>query len=306
MSRKTTVWIVWTLALVLGTVAGGVALPAQQGGGSYQMVENWFTGTPGGEPFGGVSWVTADSRGTVHAYRRDAGEVWTLDASGKFLRAWAQKSAKWTHGIRVDRNGFIWTTDGQGHQVKKWSADGKLLLTLGKYDVAGDGPDTFNRPTDVAVAPNGDVFISDGYGNSRVAKFTKDGKFIKAWGKKGAGQGEFNLPHSVILDARGRVLVADRENKRIQIFDQEGKFLEQWTHLGSPYGLAIREDVLYVADGPNAKVWIAGAKDGKLIETIEGAVRAHGIAVDPAGNVYVASNMEKYLRKYTKKRGTNQ
>ena len=266
----------------------------------YRLAENWPTGTPNGDAVGGSSAVTSDANGFVHVYRRDAGDVWTINPAGRFVKAWAANSAKWTHGIRVDRNGFIWTTDGQGHQVKKWSPDGKLLMTLGKYDVAGAGPDTFNRPTDVVVAANGDFFISDGYGNSRVAKFTKDGKFIKDWGSKGKEPGQFDLPHSVIIDDRGRILVADRQNRRVQIFDQEGKFLDQWTHLGAPYALSITNDVLYVADGPNKKVWIANAKDGKLLGTIEGTEDAHWAAVDKDGNVYVASNMSHYLRKYTR------
>jgi DNA-binding beta-propeller fold protein YncE len=267
----------------------------------YELVAAWPSGTPNGEAVGATSAVTTDAAGNVHAYRRTAGDIWTIDRAGRFVRSWAPNSAKWTHGIRVDRNGSIWTTDGQGHQVKKWSGDGKLLLTLGKYDVAGAGPDTFNRPTDVAVASNGDFFIADGYGNSRVAKFTAEGTFIKDWGAKGNGPGQFNLPHSIIIDARGRVLVADRENRRIQIFDQEGRFLDQWTHLGAPYALGITDDVLYVADGPNKKVWIANVRDGKLLGTIEGCDNAHWSAVDKDGNVYVASNMSSYLRKYARK-----
>src|SRR5688572_3325813 len=163
--------------------------------GKWQLVENWAH-LPSGESFEGVSAVTTDPKGNVHAFRRDGSNIWTLDATGKRLRVWAQNGAKWTHGIRVAPDGTIWTTDGQGHQVKKWSADGsQVLLTLGKYDVAGDNnsPDLFNRPTDVAFAANGDFFISDGYVNSRVAKFDKNGKFLKTWGSKGSGPGQFNL-----------------------------------------------------------------------------------------------------------------
>src|SRR5262249_48665430 len=140
------------------------------------------------------------------------------------------------HGLYADKQGNIWVTDGdgkdgKGHQVFKLNADGKVLMTLGKAGVAGDGPDTFNRPTDVIVAPNGDIFVSDGHGgdsNARIVKFTKDGKFIKAWGKKGSGPGEFTLPHSLAFDSKGRLFVADRENSRIQIFDQDGKFITEW------------------------------------------------------------------------------
>src|SRR5205807_10332395 len=130
----------------------------------------------------------------------------------------------------------VWITDaqgkdGKGHQVIKFSPEGKVLLTLGKAGVTGDGADTFNQPSDVVVAPNGDIFVADGHGgnsNARIVKFSKDGKFIKAWGKKGSAPGEFDTPHALAFDSKGRLFVADRANDRIQIFDQDGKFLDQW------------------------------------------------------------------------------
>ena len=133
-----------------------------------------------------MSGVTTDDEGNIYAFRRNANNVWNLDAAGKLGKEWGQDIAIWTHSIRVDHEGYIWTVDGQGHQIKKWSPDAsELLMTLGEYDVAGDGPDTFNRPTDVAVASNGDFFVSDGYVNTRVAKFDKSGEFIKDWGGEG-------------------------------------------------------------------------------------------------------------------------
>lgn len=266
---------------------------------SYRLLENWSTGTPTGEVFGRVSGVAFDHKEFVLVYRRDGGNIWTFDQGGRFRQAWGSNGAKRTHGIRVDPRGFVWTTDDQGHQVKKWSADGKVLLTLGVYDGPGDGPNTFNGPTDVAVAPNGDFFVADGYGNYRIAEFTATGKFIKAWGSKGSAPGEFNLPHAIIIDSRGRVLVADRENQRIQIFDQEGRFLEQWRNLGEPVALDIRDDVLYVADGDNPKVLLASLKDGKVIAMINTAdENQHALAVDGAGKVYVGSVRGQYLKVY--------
>ena len=139
-------------------------------------------------------------------------------------------------------------------------------MTLGTAGVSGDGPDTFNGPTDVAVAANGDIFVSDGHVNSRIVKFSKDGKFIKSWGKKGTGPGEFDLPHTIFLDSRGRLLVGDRSNKRIQIFDQDGKFLDQWTQFGSPSGIFIApDDTLYVVDyNDKMRLFIGSAKDGSI------------------------------------------
>lgn len=167
-----------TAVLMLGTVAAA-AWSGLAAASTYRLLNNWSTGTPAGEVFGRVSGVAYDHRDKILVYRRDGGNVWTFDPSGKFLKAWGAGGAKRTHGIRVDSKGFVWTTDDHGHQVKKWSIDGRVLLTLGTYDHPGDGPDTFNGPTDVAVAPTGDIFVSDGYANSRIAKFSPTGKFIK-------------------------------------------------------------------------------------------------------------------------------
>ena len=287
-----------------GAVAEGIQTPADDAAVNYVMVEDWITAP---EDIGGVSGVTTDGEGNIYAFRRNANNVWILDPAGELVKEWGQDIAMWTHGIHVDREGYIWTVDGQGHQIKKWSPDAsELLMTLGTYDVAGDGPDTFNRPTDVAVAPNGDFFVSDGYVNTRVAKFDRNGEFIKEWGGAGTEPGQFNTVHSITIDSRNRVLVADRENARVQIFDLEGNFLEQWTHLGSPYALFLTEDDrLFVADGVNAKVWIADGNDGTLLGTIEGTEGIHWVAVDPSGNVYAASNRSRYLRKYAEVRETN-
>src|SRR5262249_47668555 len=142
--------------------------------------------------------------------------------------------------------------NGKGHTVMKFSPDGKLLMTLGKPGVAGDGPDTFNAPSDILVAPDGNIFIADGHGgdtNARIVKLTPDGKFIQAWGKKGPGPGEFNPPHTPAMDSAGGLFVADRLNSRVQIFDQDGTFLAEWRQFGRPSGLFIdKHDVLYVAD----------------------------------------------------------
>ena len=181
---------------------------------------------------------------------------------------------------------------GIGQQVFKYTRDGQLLMTLGKKGVSGDGPDTFNGPTDVAVAPNGDIFVSDGHVNSRIVKFAKDGKFIKAWGKRGDGPGEFNVPHTIFFDSRGRLLVGDRSNHRIQIFDQDGNFLDQWTQFGSPSGIFIApDDTLYVVDyNDKMALFVGSAKDGS-IRTRSEQVLAEGVAVDPPGSIYVGETV---------------
>jgi sugar lactone lactonase YvrE len=232
------------------------------------------------------------------------------------------------HGLYIDRDGFIWVTDGRGkdgkgQQVFKFSPDGKVLLTLGTAGVAGDGPNTFNAPSDVAIAENGDIFVADGHGgetNARVVKFSNDGRFIKSWGKKGSGPGEFNIPHTIAFDSKGRVFIGDRGNNRIQIFDQDGKFLDEWKQFGRPSGIFIaKDDTMYVVDsesntarnpGFQRGIRIGSAKDGKVVAFVPGSdpnpdtttiLGAEGVGVDKMGNVYAAEVGRQTLTKYVKK-----
>jgi outer membrane protein assembly factor BamB len=294
------------LLLAGGGLFAMIGRPAEPGEvvSSYRLVEGWV---PDSEALGTVTAVDVDRAGNVYAFRRDGRNIWKLDPDGNLLEEMAPDAADWAHGIRLDREGFIWTVDGRGNQVKKWSPDGReVLLTLGRYGETGEGPDTFNRPADVAFAANGDIFVADGYGNARVVRFDRDGRFITAWGERGTGPGQFNLVHTIVIDARGRVLVGDRENARIQIFDVDGTFLDAWTHLGSPYGLYLTEDDrIYVADLVNARIWIARAGDGELEGVIDGTDYIHWVAVDPGGNVFTATPAQFpspeeawYLRKY--------
>ena len=213
--------------------------------------------------------------------------------------------------------------DGKGHQVFKFSRDGKLLLTLGKAGVAGAGNDEFNAPSAVFVAPNGDIFVADGHGgdtNARIVKFARDGKFIKTWGKKGSGPGEFDMPHALAMDSQGRLFVGDRNNNRIQIFDQDGKFIAEWKQFGRPSGLFIdRNDMIYVADSESESVrnsnpgWKRGIRVGSARDR-----RGHGAHSRPGredhrhqrrrrrrrrphGNIFGAEVGPKRLMKYVKK-----
>jgi DNA-binding beta-propeller fold protein YncE len=229
-----------------------------------------------------------------------------FDRNGKFLRAWGKGMFKTTHFLRVDRFGNVWVTDRGDMVAYKFSPDGKLLMTLGKKGVTGDNTsqDTFNGMADLAVAKNGDILIADGEGpNTRVVKFSKDGKFIKWWGGKGTGPGQFDQPHSIALDSKGRVYVADRSNNRIQIFDEDGKFLNQWTNFGTPWGVFItKDDMLYVVDGTsNNCLLIASTKDGKVIDRIEGLSNPTAVTVDSKGAIYVGevngTNVKKFVRK---------
>jgi len=180
-----------------------------------------------------------------------------FDPEGKFIRAIGDGLFTHPHGLRIDRDGNLWTTDDGNHVVLKLSATGEVLMVLGRINTAAESDWVFNRPTDVAFDREGSIYVTDGYGNSRVVKFDREGRFIKAWGRYGSGAGEFILPHSIVIDAEGRVYVGDRENMRIQIFDLEGKYLTEWKDIGYPYGLFL---------GPDQHIWMADGGFDRVIE----------------------------------------
>ena len=275
--------------------------------GHYQLVENWAHFPPAVAKWGSATGVDVDSRDNVYVFQRHPEmPIIAFDKNGKFLRAWGKDMFKTTHFLRVDRENNVWVTDRGDMVAYKFNIEGDLLMTLGKKGVTGDNTsqDTFNGMADVAVAKNGDIFIADGEGpNTRVVKFSKNGKFIKWWGGKGTEPGQFDQPHSIAVDSKDRVYVADRSNNRIQIFDSDGKFLDQWTNFGTPWGLFItKNDMLYVVDGTaNNCLLIAGTKDGKVIDRIEGLSNPTAVAVDSKGAIYVGevngTNVKKFVKK---------
>src|SRR5213594_535938 len=210
-------------ALALGIVAVmAMSGSVHSQSNPYRLVENWAK-LPQGRAFGAVIAVDADRQGNVWAFERCGGDtcagstvapILKFDPSGKLVNSFGAGMFVFPHGFAVDKDGNVCATDaegkdGKGHQVFKFSSDGKVLLTLGKAGVAGDGENTFNRPSAVVVAPNGNIFVADGHGgdsNARIVKFSKDGKFIKTWGRKGADRGEFDTPHALAMDSRGRLL----------------------------------------------------------------------------------------------------
>jgi sugar lactone lactonase YvrE len=258
--------------------------------------------------WGDVPGIAADKNGKIIALRRAEPPIVELDGqTGKVLKMWGTGLFGAPHGLYIDRQGFIWATDAaykadatpeqkaKAQRVMKFSPEGKLLMTLGKAGVAGDGPDTFNQPSGVVVGPNGDIFVADGHGgansNARIVRFTKDGKFIKAWGRQGSGPGEFNAPHAIAMDSQGRIFVADRSNQRIQIFDQEGTLLDTWKQFGGVSGLVITpDDKLYAANAsdnsPVRGVVIGDAKTGKVLKVVTEEF-PDCIAVTPNGMLYV-------------------
>ncbi|HVH72130.1 MAG TPA: peptidyl-alpha-hydroxyglycine alpha-amidating lyase family protein, partial [Candidatus Dormibacteraeota bacterium] len=257
-----------------------------------------------------------------------------FDPSGKFLKSFGKGLFVSPHKITVDRNGNLWIADnglkdGKGQQVFKFDQNGKILMTLGRAGVAGPGLDTFDQPTEVAIAPNGDIFVADGHGeepsdNARIMKFDAHGKFLKTWGKKGTGIGEFDCPHTLAFDSKGRLFVGDRQNNRIQVFDQDGHFIAEWKQFGRPSGIYIdKNDVIYVADsesrngepgygynpGCRRGIRIGGAKDGSVkyfvpdaapFPATEGSTGPEGITADGGGNMYGAEftmDVKKYVLK---------
>jgi peptidylamidoglycolate lyase len=237
--------------------------------------------------------------------------VWVFDLNGKFLRAWGANLFTAAYYASVDRFGFIWITDNKDNLVGKFSEDGKLVMMLGKKGVAGDNAshDLFNGPTDVAVAANGDFFVSDGYGNSRIVKFDKNGKFqMIIGGSEGTDIGQFNLPHHVVIDSKGELVVMDRMNKRIQFWSQDGKFLRQWTDIefGYPSGMQLMpDDTLYVGDSDGNSFKII--KDDKVLDAVGGygGLRPHQLAVDPSGAVYINDGQKKVIKKAVRKSALN-
>lgn len=276
----------------------------------YHVVRDWAQLPPGWN-FGEVSAVDIDQSGNVWVFNRGPHPVIEFDQSGKMLQAWPEVPVKTPHGLRIDPEGNVWTVDVDAHRVMKWTPSGRLLMMIGGVGGApgnNDSKDQFNRPANLTFAPNGDFFVADGYVNSRVVRFNKDGEYITHWGRKGTGDGEFDLVHDVALDSQGRVYVGDRSNKRVQIFDQNGKFLGKWTDVGSPFGLYYvrRENVLYMCDGLNNRI-VKLNLDGQVLGVLSSFGKtpgkldtAHYLAVDSTGAIYVAEIKNWRVQKFVK------
>ena len=249
---------------------------------------------PEGLTLGPCSAVDFDSKGRMYLFHRGKQPILCFDRDGTFIRSWGDQLIGQAHGLRVDRHDNIWVTDIGNHMVFQFNPQGKLLLALGKSGKPGNTIDQFNKPTDVAFGPEGEFYVSDGYGNSRVMKFAANGKYLGQWGEPGKGPGQFNLPHSIIIDDKNRVLVGDRENDRVQIFDREGKLLEVWPGF-APYGMEYdAQGRLFVADGrankvlqvnPAGKVVNSWGKKGTGLGEYN---LPHMLAFDADGNLYIA------------------
>jgi len=260
----------------------------------YRVVLKFFQ-FPKGMTAGEASAVAVNSKGHIFLFQRTKPMLAEYDEKGKFVQSIGDGLFSHPHGLRIDADDNIWTTDDGSHLVLKLDRSGNVLLVLGRINTGGEANWLFNKPADVAFAKNGDIYVADGYGNSRVVKFDRDGNYLKAWGKYGTGIGEFNLPHSVAVDKEGRVYVGDRENQRIQIFDADGNFLQQWTGIGYPYGLLITPDQhVWMTDGGYDRI-VELDQNGKILGAFgepghkPGQMAwAHFMAMGPDQNIYVA------------------
>jgi DNA-binding beta-propeller fold protein YncE len=290
-------------AVVWGQIQTGPPL-------SYRVVEGWPQ-LPTGWNFGEVAAVDVDARDNVWVFSDGPHPVMQFDSSGNFLRAWPEFLGKKPHGLRVGPDGNIWTVDLESHRVIKWTPEGRMLMILGTGTAAADNNAryAFNRPATLNFNAHGDFFVADGYGNSRVVHYNKDGEYLGQWGTKGSGDGQFNLVHDIAIDDQGRIYVTDRINKRVQIFDQQGKFIGKWTDLGVPQGLYYvkRENALYMCDGENSRI-IKVDLNGRLLGVlgsfgkVPGKIDVpHYIAIDSAGAIYSADFRNWRVDKFVKK-----
>jgi len=296
-----------SIALVLPLIAASLVLDGRplsaQSSGTYRVDANWARLPAGSSWNGNTSWITADGKGNVMVLVRTAPHFRVLTRDGAFVKAFGDDGLfQSAHSVTIDRDGFLWATDSAAHVVHKFSPEGRQVMTLGRKGVAGDNTsrDLLNQPNHVALAPNGDIYVSDGYVNARVVHFAKDGKFIRIiGGVKGSEPGQLQLPHGVALDSRGRILINDSDNKRVSIFDKDGKFVEAWPY-PSRGGIAVAaDDTVYVSDVNVGIVNIV--KDGRLIDSVA-ADRAHGMGIDTDGSIYVSGASRMTVMKITKSR----
>lgn len=302
-----TVLTVATLCAVACTSSEPTPAAAQgdaplAGSNRYDVDLDWAELPPGMTWDASTTSIAADGQGLVYVLVRTAPYVRVFTREGEFVRAWGDPDAfVEPHSIMFDEEGDIWATDSDGHAVYKFSPDGDLLMTLGTRGAAGDNAsrDRFNRPNAVAIAGNGDIYVSDGYVNSRIVHFTPEGEFVRIiGGTLGDGPGELQLPHGVVVDSRGRILVGDSDNQRISVFDADGRFLETWPYPSRGGMLITADDTLYVSD-VNANSISVIDSDGELIDTIAELGRVHNITMDSDGVLYASDSLNRMVMKIT-------
>ena len=330
-NRKVTAFFAHLSLLLSSFLSVGVPQHGQAAGPRYAEVPQWpisavtAAGTPAGPwNFGQVVAVATNARGHILVLHRGAHPIMEFDSDGKFIRSWGDGMISegkvvriaprnrvaggsgytavygpagcyscGAHSVRVDAEGNIWVVDAGAHVVYKMDPQGRVIMQLGTKGASGTGPNHFNLPTDVAFAPNGDVYVSDGYGGARVVKYSREGKYLLQWGTRGTGPGEFGLPHNLVVGNQGRVYVTDRDNQRIQVFDSNGTFLNQWTDVGGVSTLFMTKD---------QQIWTGGvlrSLEGEVLARLPGNVGGHGTTVTESGDVFVAQlsgKVQKFIK----------
>jgi hypothetical protein len=294
----------------IATKSGSVVLGS--GAHRYRVVEGWAK-LPDGWEFKDVAAVAVDSKDRVYCFNRGEHPMIVFDREGNFIRSWGEGTFPRAHGLHIDANDILYCTDDGGHVVRKCTTEGKVLLELGVPGQAAPymSGTPFHRCTHTALSPRGDIYVSDGYGNARVHKFSPDGKLLKSWGEPGTDPGQFNIVHNIVTDPEGWVYVADRENHRVQVFDGNGKYETQWVNMHRPCalyccrgkkpqfvigelgpGMTVNRN--HPSIGPRLSFVDA---EGKLIARLGGEngpglepgkfIAPHGLALDSRGDIYV-------------------
>jgi hypothetical protein len=280
---------------------------------TYEPIRD-FLKLPHGGSFGLVSRVAADSKDRIYVFQRKDPPVVVFDRGGEYLGAWGNGEVTDPHGLKIV-NDIVYTTDRSDSVARSFTLDGDALLQLGERGVHSDtgctgapwlaqraaGP--FNHPTEMIAHPNGDLYVTDGYRNARVHRFTRDGKLIASWGTPGKGPAEFHLPHSIAIDPEGRLYVADRANKRIQIFSPDGDYLGEWTGMGGPNDITRGGDGnYYIAeqeDGDRPAYVCVRDANGTVLTRLESR-HVHGVGVDSRGDIYAGLTVDRSVDKFVR------
>jgi DNA-binding beta-propeller fold protein YncE len=264
----------------------------------YRVVQDWGH-LPKGWQFGTISSVAVDSQDRVYAYTRGQHPVIVFDRDGNLLASWGEGSIVQSHGMFISSDDFVFLVDWDAHQVLKFTPTGKLVLAIGeRHHPSKEAP--FNHPTAVAVSPTGEIYVADGYGNSRVHKFSPDGRLLLSWGSPGKGPGQFRVPHSIWVDRNQRAYVCDRENDRVQIFTSEGEFITEWTDFCRPNSIYIdSHDAVYVTDFiPRFSIFDVNGNLLSRGKVVPGRTASHGVWGDSRGDLYFALPSESRIIKY--------
>ena len=320
------IFIVLLLTLLGDTQAQPSSV--QQSNTSHYIVDATWPKKPDRYKWAQMPGIAVDKHDQIYIFTRSQPTVQVYKTDGTLVRAWFMENSSGSHFIRIGPEGNVWTANIAEHVVRKYSTKGKLLLTIGEPGVSGTDNGHFNRPTDMAILPDGDIFVSDGYGNRRVVHFDANGKYINQWGQDGDGPGQFALPHAIVADSQNRLYIADRENARIQVFDTQGKLLAVWEDVITPWGLCMtKKDALWacgssVVKDDSGKCLVLPPPDeivvkldliGKVLLRINldktttppgkpGELDwVHAIAVDSQGNLYLGDIQGRRAQKFVRK-----